>query len=233
VVVSQDVAAYSGSMWQALQHWKRIVVFLGLLTTPSGCNPGTSVGGQPDASSPEDARVVINLDASLVLRDAATGDGASRDTIGGDAVYPPTGRPCRSEDPDSCVCDQFSGGTQVTACSAATVIQADDETSGCCQHNVAGFESCECVAYICLEDTSRCTCDRVGNTDGPYNTGTRVTACAGAAGGQTCCMLSAWPRSCSCSSGACLTGWTEVSGCSAADLAAICPTGDVAVSVCL
>lgn len=211
------------------QHSSReYVVFLGLALTSSGCDSGASLGQLQDAGG-RDANV-IKLDGPVVLRDAAANDGTNEDSGG---VYPPTGLPCRSEDPDSCVCDRFSGGTKVSACSAATVVRASDETSGCCQHGGTGFESCECVAYTCLEDTSRCTCARVGNTDGPYDTGTRVTTCAGAAGGQTCCIASGWPRSCVCSASACLSGWTGVSSCSAADLAAICPSGDVAVASCL
>ena len=215
-------------MYQSLASSKCIIPLFALLLS-SACNPN-SVGGGPDAS-PDTSPVV------LVLADAAV---ASMDTVGPDAgprdlLSPLTGKPCYSDNGDSCICDSFSG-PQVTACSATSVIQAADESSGCCQDNGSLSPSCECVAYVCLNDSAAhlCRCDRVGNTQGPYDTGTRAAACPAPTSGQLCCMTTGWPRTCICSSmAACGAGQTQVSACSAADIAAICPKGEVVVSLCL
>jgi hypothetical protein len=212
-------------MRQRTSPSKCIVPLLALLLSPA-CG-SSSVGG--------------GLDASPVTRDAtADSDNAGKDTVAPDTgprdlLSPLTGRPCYSDDPDSCVCDSFSG-PQVTDCSVTSVIHAADEVSGCCQDSSSILASCECVAYVCRNDsaTHLCTCDRVGNTQDPFVTGTRVAACPAPASGQICCMTTGWPRACICSSmAACGAGQTQVSGCSSADLAAICPKGETSVTLCL
>jgi len=212
-------------MPQCLTLSKQIVLLIVLLFL-SSCN-SNSVSGDPDASP--------------ITRDAATtNDLASKTTVVPDAsardlASPMLGKPCYSDNGDSCVCDSFSGPL-VTVCSATSVLQAADESSGCCLSSSSLTTSCQCVAYVCLNDSAGrlCTCERVGNTHGTYATGTRATTCPAPTSGQICCMSTGWPRFCSCSlMAACGASQTQVTSCSAADVAAICPKGETVVPVCL
>jgi hypothetical protein len=202
------------------------------------CVASLSCGGTGDVGSSEqdasrpDSGATGSLipDAGAPIRDAGVDRGSAESAVN---------KPCYSENsahPDHCACDDFNFGdvTAVSTCSRASVATSADEAGSCCQY---GSSYCECVSYTCRSDsaTQTCTCQRVLNSYGTYDTGTRMAACPDPGAGQKCCQeTTGWPRTCTCSPAkACYSGQIEVANCTAAVLADACPSSEVSVAACL